>query len=188
MPSKTTDMQKQQPSGRIAEKAAEASRAAAHRAAGVSSELLRAREIPSFTLGNDRTDVRGWQVYSNDAELVGTVSSIFVDMRAKAVRYIGISLHATRTKAQAREILVPIGWVSRPDDRQVVVVTALSSAQLMAAPRVSDRPVTRADEYATLTVYGMLDTLPGVGLSRYDGPLFEQSHLFGTSERRAALA
>jgi sporulation protein YlmC with PRC-barrel domain len=181
-------MASQQSQGSIAEHAAAATQAAARRAAGASSGLLRAREIPAFALGHERTDVRGWQVYSNDAELVGSVASIFVDMRTKQVRYVGISMQAARTKTPGGEVLVPVGWVSRPDDRQVVVVNALSYAQLLAAPRVSNRPVTRADEHAALTVYGMRDAAGAGGSSLlYDGPLFEEWRLFGGAGSRAVL-
>jgi hypothetical protein len=170
----------------IAEQAAAAARASARRSVGASSALLRAREIPAFHLGTERTDVRGWQVYSNDAELVGTVSSILVDMRTKAVRYIGVALASGRGKGNG-EVLVPVGWATRPDDRQVVVIGALSRAQLLAAPRVSNRPVTRADEHATLTVYGM-STSPSAGAhDLYGRPLFEEWRLFGGPGSRAAL-
>lgn len=188
MPSKIQQTPDQQRQGSIAEQAVAATRASAQRAAGINSELLRAREIPAFTLGNERTDVRGWQVYSNDAELVGSVSSIFVDMRTRVVRYVGVALHTGRTKLPVGEVLVPIGWASRPDDRQVVVVSALSCAQLLAAPRLSNRPVTRADERATLKAYGMNDAAVADGSTLYERPAFEEWRLFGGVGSRAALA
>jgi sporulation protein YlmC with PRC-barrel domain len=188
MPSKTTTHGAASAADRsIAERAADAAQASALRARGAASELLRVREIPAFTLGSQRTDVRGWQVYSNDAELVGTVSSILVDMRTKAVRYLGVSLHDSRTKTGNGEVLVPVGSVSRPDDRQVVVINVLSSAQLLAAPRFSNRPVTRADEHEILRSYGMQAEISGGGHDLYGSPFFEEWRLFGGPAARDAL-
>jgi sporulation protein YlmC with PRC-barrel domain len=176
------------PAGSIAEHAAEATRAAAQRARGMASEVLRAREIPEFSLGSERTDVRGWQVYSNDAELVGAVSSILIDMRTKMVRYLGIALRDSRTRIPNGEVLVPVGSVSRPDDRQVLVVNALSRAQLLAAPRVSNRPVTRADEHATLIACGMQPDTSAGAHDLYGTPFFDERRLFGDRGSRSALA
>jgi sporulation protein YlmC with PRC-barrel domain len=173
--------------GEIAEQAAAAAKAAADRARRGASRLLRAREMSDTTLGRQRTDIRGWQVYSNDAELVGTVSSIFIDARTKAVRYIGVALEGSRSRNSRVEVLVPVGWVSRPDDRQIVVLTALSRAQLSAAPRVSDRPITWADEHATLTVYGVDPSAAATISDLYDHPVFAERRLFGGFDSRVEL-
>lgn len=155
-------------------------RTAADLASANTSALLRAREMPGFAFGHDRTDIRGWQVYSNDAELVGAVGSIFVDMHTKAVRYLGVLLDNSSAKA-AGEVLVPVGSVSRPDDRQVVVVNALSAAQLSSAPRISKRATTRNDENAALAAYGMATWRDAQASDLYSGPNFEEQRLFGTS-------
>jgi sporulation protein YlmC with PRC-barrel domain len=173
--------------GAVAEQAAAAAKAVADRARRGASRLLRAREMADLTLGRDRTDIRGWQVYSNDAELVGAVSSIFIDARTKAVRYIGVALESARSRASRPEVLVPVGWVSRPDDRQVVVLTALSFAQISAAPRVSDRPITWADEHATLTVYGVDPSAAATISDLYEHPVFAERRLFGGLGSRTEL-
>lgn len=171
----------------IAERAPEAARASAHRAQRARSGLLRAREIGDFAMGTDRTDVRGWQVYSNDAELVGAVSSLFLDIRTKAVRYLGVALHRSSARVPAAEVLVPVGSACRPDDRQVVVIHALSRAQLLAAPRLPSRPVTGADEHAALASYGIQHDVGAGAPDLYATSLFDERRLFGTLGLRAAL-
>jgi hypothetical protein len=156
-----------------------AQRAQARRAGAATSQLLRLREMSRFTLGERRFDVRGWQVYSHDAELVGLVDSLFVDMHARTVRYVGIALSDTRTGGTAGTVLVPVGAAARPRDRRVLVLSAISAAQLAGAPRVGNRPITRADEDAALATFAMA-TSRDVGVaSLYDGPNFDETRLFG---------
>ncbi|MEO8333732.1 MAG: PRC-barrel domain-containing protein [bacterium] len=135
-----------------------------------------------FTFGDDRVDIRGWEVYSNDAHMVGSVESFFIDMHAKAVRYVGIALHDTETGAPTGTVLVPVGAVVRRSERRVVMVRALSSAQLAAAPRLPNRPITRADEDATLAVYGMATSRDVSAVDLYNGPNFAEHELFGARD------
>jgi hypothetical protein len=171
--------------GSIGEQAAAAAQAAAHRARDSVSRVVRAREAPEFALGGHRPDVRGWQVHAKNGDRVGVLSSLFIDMRTRAVRYVGVSLDASRPRGA--EVLVPVGWVSRPDDRPIGVIHTLSRAQLLAAPRISKRPVTRADEYAALGVYGALPSAHVDAQDLYQGPMFDEWRLFGGPESRAAL-
>jgi sporulation protein YlmC with PRC-barrel domain len=188
MPSKPIAYDDDDVDGRsIAERAAEAARNVARRRYALRSQLLRAREMASFALGRERTDVRGWQVYSNDAELVGTVSSLFIDIRTRAVRYLGIVPGDSHAKSARGEVLIPVGSASRPDDRELVILTTLSRRQLLAAPRVPNRPVTRADEYATLKTCGMQLGSAAAGDDLYGSPLFEEWRLFGGERSRAVL-
>lgn len=172
----------------ISHRAAEAVQNSARRSSGTASNLLRAREIAAFRLDRDRTDVRGWQVYSDDAELVGAVASILVDMSSRAVRYLGVRLDDRRSKTSNAEVLVPIGTVSRVGEREVVVAHSLSRAQLFAAPRVSARPVTRADEHAALTSYGMQADTNAGAYELYASPLFDDSGLLVANNERRARA
>ena len=78
-----------------------------------------------------------------------------VDMRLRFVRYLAGALTDEETDAIVDRVLVPIGIASRTGDRRAITLRALSSSQLWAAPRLSNRPVTRAGEDATLGVYGL---------------------------------
>src|SRR3569833_850411 len=127
----------------ISERAATAAQAAAYRARDGVSRVLRAREVYQFSLDSGRPDVRGWQVLSKDGDRIGVLTSLLIDTRVRTIRYLGISLDAAGSRPVA-EVLVPIGWTSRPDDQKVVVVHALSLAQLAAAPRVPTSPKKRA--------------------------------------------
>jgi hypothetical protein len=169
----------------ISERAAHAAQAASHRARNSVSLVVRAREALEFTLGLDKPDVRGWPVYSKEGEPAGVVTSLFIDMRTRTIRYLGVSLQPPR--ARAAEVLIPIGWASRPDDRQVVVIHPLSLAQLAGAPRVSSRPITRADEEAALTAYGAWPSGDFHMVELYGRPMFDEWRLFGGPGSRAAL-
>jgi hypothetical protein len=152
---------------------------AASASTGKSSALLRAREMPGFSLGGDRIDVRGWQVYANDMALVGTVDSLFVDMHAKTIRYLGVALINPKTNAPTGTVLVPVGAASRDGARRAIVLDALSSTQVTAAPRVPNRPVTRTDENAVLSVYGLPTWSDMPSRDLYHSPSFEERTLFG---------
>lgn len=170
-------------SGDIAVEAAAQAAKAAARANG-NSELIRVRELADFDLGEERVDVRGWQVYSHDAQLVGLVDALFVDMRTRAVRYLGVSLTDSRTNLPTGMVLAPIGAASRPGDRRVVVLNALSATQLAGAPRIRNRPVTRADENATLAAYGMATSRDVPSGQLYSGPNFDERRLFARADSR----
>jgi hypothetical protein len=148
-------------------------------AADKSSELLRAKEMAGFSFGPSRVDIRGWPVHANDGIPVGSVECLFVDMRAKAVRYLGVALHDAGTTSAGGTVLVPVGTASRVAGERVIVLNALSSERLAAAPRLPNRPVTRTDENAALRVYGMATWRDVSPADLYDGPNFDERRLFG---------
>lgn len=117
------------------------------------TELIRAREMHDSVVENRLENVRGWSVFANDMELVGVVSSILVSLRGRAIRYLGVAVATPSRRAAAPEVLVPIGWIAVAPELRRVTVRALSYSQMLNAPRITNRPVTRADEYATLMAY-----------------------------------
>ncbi|MGH7619298.1 MAG: PRC-barrel domain-containing protein [Gemmatimonadaceae bacterium] len=145
------------------------------------SQLLRVRELPNFAFGSARADVRGWPVYCSDAVLVGTVESILVDVRNRAVRYLGMALSDPETRSPTGTVLVPIGLASRPGDRHAVVLKTVSSADLATVPRVHARPVTRGDEEAVLATYGITMPRAARGGDFYARPAFSEHRVFGVS-------
>jgi len=155
-----------------------ARRVASNQSIDKSSELLRAKEMSGFSFGALRVDIRGWPVYANDGMLIGSVESLFVDMRAKAVRYLGVALH-DETHVTSGTVLVPVGTASRVADERFIVLNALSSEQVASAPRIPNRPVNRNDENATLRVYGMATWRDVSPADLYDGPNFDERRLFG---------
>jgi hypothetical protein len=169
--------------GAIGKEAAERVREAAWHETDVpahaSSHLLRAREMPAFVIGDNRVDVRGWPVYSCDAQLVGRVDALYVDMRSNVVRYLGIALADEDTGVRTGSVLVPVGATARPGDRHVVVLSTISSSQLTAAPRVMRRPITRSDEDAVLAAYGIATSRDIGGRDLYSMPAFSGTRLFG---------
>ncbi len=163
---------------RLDVQAAEAVKRTASRARRRMSCLLRAREIAGFTFHDCRIDVRGWQVMSGDSKIVGRVDSLFVDARARSVRYLGIARAGATTTSTTGRVLVPVGLASRAQDRDVVLLDALTAAQLATAPRLPDRPVTRGDEAAALAALGIDESAAAsAGDNLYRGPSFDESHL-----------
>lgn len=143
------------------------------------SGLRRAREIPRFVFDGTRTDVRGWRVYSRDAHRIGVVESMLVDMYSNAVRYLGIALDDVETDIGRGTVLVPIGAAARAKRVPVVVLPTISSGQLAAAPRMTQRPVTRADEGASLASLGIATAGEPGTEDFYSMPVFSESRLFG---------
>lgn len=174
--------------GQIAATAAEMSRQVAARAnakrsartaiAGSESHVLRAREMSNFAIGDRHADVRGWPVYSHDSQLVGAVEALFVETRTKAVRYLGVSIADPKGVAPTGTVLVPVGLASRPADKSVVNLGAVSAAKLVSAPRLANRAVTRADEDAALAALGMATSRDVGGPSLYTGANFDEQNLF----------
>lgn len=152
------------------------------------SELLLAREMSGFILGDHQVDVRGWRVYANDAELVGRVESLFVDIHTRAVRYLGVALTDPQSKLSTGTVLVPVGMATRPLDRRVVLLNGLSSTQLTLAPRTFARPVTRADEDAVLAAYGLATSREIRAADFYARPAFTAERLFGGAEPASGAA
>jgi len=145
------------------------------------SYLVAARELSSFHLGRGLVDIREWPVFASDGRLVGAVNRLMVEAATKKIRYVSVSLipeaaHDYRPTAPG-SVLVPIGAVRRLDDRQAVVLENLTSVQLARVPRLRARPVMRADEDATLAVYGMPNSHQGSGADFYNGPNFDERRL-----------
>jgi hypothetical protein len=135
--------------------------------------------MSGFSLGERRFDVRGWPVYSHDVTLVGTVESLFIDMHERTVRYLGLALSDELTADAEGTVLVPVGAAARPNDRRFLVLSDISAGQLLAAPRVGNRPITRADEDAALLAFAMA-TSRDIGTAYvYRGANFDETRLFG---------
>jgi sporulation protein YlmC with PRC-barrel domain len=141
-----------------------------------------AREIQHFELGERRADVRGWTVITGDERIAGVVDKLMVDLKTKEVRYLAVTLAAKALdgagSSQRGQVLVPIGLVTRVAERRCLVLESLTLTQLVSAPRIRNRPLTRADEDATLSVYGM-DTSRDIPHDEfYNRDLFDERGLF----------
>lgn len=145
------------------------------------SYLVPARELSRFHLGRERVDIREWPVFASDGRLVGAVNRLMVETATKKIRYIAVSLipeaaHDYRPTAPG-SVLVPVGAIRRLDDRHAVVLQGLASGQLARAPRLRARAVMRADEDATLAVYGMPNSHQVPAADFYNGPNFDERRL-----------
>lgn len=144
------------------------------------SNVVAARELQGFSLPASHRDVRRWPVYSCDAQFVGAVDALFVELQTKRVRYISVALdHARWVSPVWGRVLVPVGAARRVDTPGFVVLDALSAQELADAPRLAVRPVTRSDEDATLAAFGMLASGERPAGDLYGGPHFDDRALLG---------
>lgn len=147
------------------------------------SGLNAARDLRRFRLADAEVDVRGWHVLAADGRTAGTVARLIVETRTRAIRYLGITLDETlerRTRhSRPGTVLIPVGRVRRIDDICTVELQGITTTQLMQAPRIPNRPITIADENATLTALGF-PPLPDNATCPYDGPLFDERTLFAS--------
>jgi sporulation protein YlmC with PRC-barrel domain len=148
------------------------------------SGLIPARELRGFRLGDARVDVRGWDVLTADGAVVGTIDRLLVDAKTRKVCYLAITprdgQRRVAKRARRGRVLVPVGVARRVDGCRRVALDVLTAARLENAPRIGDRPVTRADEEAALATFGQSAPATGPGGDRYRGTSFDGTRLFGT--------
>lgn len=143
------------------------------------SGLSAAREMLGFRLQDPSRDIRGWSVMSADNRQSGTVTGLIVDIHTRRIRYIAVALDpALERRARSRDpgtVLVPVGLVRRSGEEYTVVLDFITSDMLIRAPRLAARPIMRADEDATLAVYGLRS---GDMRDPYSAPHFDDTRLF----------
>jgi hypothetical protein len=139
-------------------------RASDHRVSGLSA----AKELLGFRLADPAVDVRGWSVQAADERHAGIVSGLLVDIHTRRVRYLAVALDvALDRRARSRDpgtVMIPVGMARRADDARTVLLDGITSSMMIRAPRIPARAIMRADEDATLAVYG----LPSSGISERD--------------------
>jgi hypothetical protein len=150
-----------------------------------SSALTAARELDGFRLSPATPDVRGWSVLACDGRIAGQVARLFVDVKSRKVRYLEVVLDGSRQHAgllDRHAVLVPVGVARRVDDARAVLVE-LAVEVLTRAPRIPMRAVTRDDEDATLSAYG-LPVAQGVSdFERYESAHFDEAGLLTPGRR-----
>lgn len=151
------------------------------------SSLTPAWELQGFRLPDTYADVRGWEVFSDDGTLVGTVSRFIVDTRTRVIRYIAVMLRGAQfgrsTIVAPRNVLIPVGLVRRDDQRHALELEQITTEQLQKAPRLPMRAIIRADEYATLATYGLAALWNLAADAMYAAPIFDAARLFQGSPR-----
>lgn len=169
----------------VAQSAADLTKQAATKPEEREAHLKPARELKDFSMPN-RADVRGWPVFASDARMVGMIDRLLVEPSTMKIRYASVSLAHNAVEdgkpTVGGSVLVPVGVMRRLDDRNAIALDKLTSQQLASAPRVSQGPVTMADENATLTVYGMPTTKDANLGDLYTSPQFDDKHLLTTSK------
>lgn len=150
-----------------------------------SSALTAARELDGFRLSPSTPDVRGWAVLACDGRIAGQVARLFVDVKSRKVRYLEVILDGSRPHAgllDRHAVLVPVGIARRIDDARAVLVE-LAVEVLTRAPRIPMRAVTRDDEDATLSAYGLPVACGVSDFERYDCSHFDDSGLLMPGRR-----
>lgn len=147
------------------------------------SGLSTARELMGFRLSDPAADVRGWSVVASDRREAGVVTGLLVDIHTRKVRYLAVALDlGLERRARSRDpgtVMIPVGVARRADKARAVMLDGITSWMMIRAPRVPSRPITRADELATLAVYGLLGS--ATERDMYSGPHFDESTLLNGS-------
>ena len=150
------------------------------------SSLTAEWELQGYSLPDIYADVRGWKVFADDGTLVGIVSRLIVDTRTRVIRYVAVMLSGTFGKSTIvapHNVLVPVGVVRRVDEMQAITLEHITPAQLARAPRLPLRAIMRADELATLAIYGLASLWDLAADALYSAPIFDAAPLFTRSPR-----
>ena len=115
--------------------------------------LFYLHDLDDYQVHHDDTDVRGWKVALDDAQVIGTVDNLVVDKDAERVRYLEVKTDRTFTskyrdgstyldrddpgvKGDADELLmIPIGIAEIDHSRGMVRLRGFSADYFGKAPR-----------------------------------------------------
>ncbi|HEX3157414.1 MAG TPA: DUF2382 domain-containing protein [Gemmatimonadaceae bacterium] len=100
-------------------------------------QLDRLDELDDYTVAEGDPDPRGWDVVASDGRKVGEVKHLIADPTAMRVRYLEVEVDRgllAGATSKDRLTLVPIGDARLDDDRDRVILTSLSSADVVSLP------------------------------------------------------
>lgn len=100
-------------------------------------------ELEGFEVAHGDPDPRGWDVLSSDGKTVGAVSELIIDTSALKVRYLDCDLDedALGLEDRDRHILIPAGYARLDEERERVIVDAISSSNIQALPPFMGLPL-----------------------------------------------
>lgn len=108
-------------------------------------------DLPDFRVADEGKDVRGWPVVDRRGEHVAEVGELLVDVRARHVRYLVVSLDEP-----ARDTALPVGYIEIDGPEAQVVTPALTRDDIRLLPAY-EPPLAREDENRILaTLEGRL--------------------------------
>jgi uncharacterized protein (TIGR02271 family) len=97
--------------------------------------LQRLDDLDDFKVADGDPDIRGWSVRTSDGRKIGEVDSLIVDTDAMQVRYLDIDLDRKGLDLKEdRHVLVPISGARLDDDKDDVLLTGITGAELLAMP------------------------------------------------------
>ena len=97
------------------------------------------RTLHGYRIARDQPDVRGWPLVGDAAEPLGIIDDLIVDIDAEQVRYVMVD-------ADARRVLVPIGFLEVDTDAERVVAPGMRGDDVARQPAYDGGPVERAFE------------------------------------------
>jgi hypothetical protein len=101
-------------------------------------------QLDDFKVADGEPDVRGWEVLASDGRKIGEVDELLVDTAAMKVRYLDVDVDDGMVAGGTdRHVLIPIGYARLDEDRDSVMVDALSAADLGGMPSYDQGPLTR---------------------------------------------
>ena len=102
-------------------------------------------ELPEFRVRDEAKDIRGWTLVDRRGEYAADVTELLVDVGAKQVRYIVLSLDEPD-----RSAALPVGYVDVDSPARCAVTPALTRDDIRLLPPYSP-PLTREGENRILT-------------------------------------
>jgi sporulation protein YlmC with PRC-barrel domain len=109
--------------------------------------LVPLKDARDFRLAKGDPDPRGWNVFGEDGERVGTVSDLLVDPAAMKIRYLAVDLHEDLFKLKEdRHILVPAEAADLRERGKDVWIRELGSSDVARLPAYTGGPLDPAVE------------------------------------------
>lgn len=113
------------------------------------AQAIPLRDAKDFKLSKNAPDLKGWDVFGEDGERVGTVTQVLVDPVAMKVRYLDVDLLDDLFLLQDdRHVLIPTEAVELRERTDDVWITGVSAAQVARLPAYIGGPVSPAVERA----------------------------------------
>ncbi len=90
--------------------------------------LYKLKDLKNYKIVKPDSDVRGWDVFSNDKKNIGIIDEIIVDPKLKKVCYLDIYLHSDiKTKNGNRHLFVPVNTIKFDLIKESVYLTNIKT-------------------------------------------------------------
>ncbi|QHL86013.1 DUF2382 domain-containing protein [Nibribacter ruber] len=107
----------------------------------------------NYEVAKGTPDIRGWEVIDLQNQFMGRVKELLYDASAGKVRYAVLDLQDNQSHLEPRQVLVPVGMTEVQENAKVVVLSKVSTSQLMALPSYQKGRLNQELETKVLRVF-----------------------------------